>query len=260
MMKINLFQIDAFTSKRFGGNPAAVCPLENWLDDSLLQAIAAENNLSETAFFVHKDDHFELRWFTPVTEVDLCGHATLASSYVLFNELGYNQPVIHFNSKSGPLAVSRDGDLIVMDFPAFKAEPFEPPSGLIEGLGQEPGECYRTDDYLLIYDSEQLIRDITPDFHKLKSLDNRGIIVSAPGERVDFVSRFFAPNIGIDEDPVTGSAHSTLAPFWAGRLGKNELQARQISRRGGEIFCEVQGKRVKIKGRAVKYLSGTISI
>lgn len=259
-MKINLFQIDAFTSKLFGGNPAAVCPLENWLDDSILQAIAAENNLSETAFFVHKDDHFELRWFTPVTEVDLCGHATLASSYVLFNELGYNRSAILFKSKSGPLTVTRQNDYIVMDFPAFKAESFDPPAGLIEGLGQKPQACFRTDDYLLIYPSEQIVSSLNPDFHKLKSLDNRGIIVSAEGEQVDFVSRFFAPNVGIDEDPVTGSAHSTLAPFWAERLGKSKLHARQISQRGGEILCEVKGERVSIKGRAVKYLSGTIVI
>ena len=258
-MKIRLFQVDAFTRHVFGGNPAAVCPLEQWLDDEVLQAIAAENNLSETAFFVPAGDHFALRWFTPVQEVDLCGHATLASAFVVLSYLQAERDEVTFSSQSGLLTVSRDGDRLRMDFPAWEAKPCAAPAALLAGLGQPPVEVRRTRDYLAIYASEREVRELCPDMQKLITLD-ASVIVTAPGAGVDFVSRFFAPKAGIPEDPVTGSAHCTLVPYWAARLGKTALHARQLSRRGGELFCEQHGDRVWIAGHAAAYLEGTVEI
>jgi len=258
-VKIRLFQIDAFTDRRFAGNPAAVCPLEEWLDDPVMQAIAAENNLSETAFFVPAGDQFALRWFTPVREIDLCGHATLASAFVVLRYLQPERDVVTFSSQSGPLTVSRDGDRLRMDFPAWEAKECAAPAALLAGLGQPPAELRRTRDYLAIYASEREIRELRPDMQRLITLD-ASVIVTAPGDSVDFVSRFFAPQAGIPEDPVTGSAHCTLVPYWARRLGKAALHARQLSRRGGELFCEQHGDRVWIAGQAVTYLDGMIEV
>ena len=260
-MKLRLYQVDAFARRLFEGNPAAVCPLEAWLDDAVLQAIAAENNLSETAFFVPQAAGFGLRWFTPGAEVDLCGHATLASAYVLFECLGFAGPEITFETRSGTLSVARheDGQLL-MDFPAAVPKPCDAPAVLLEGLGRSPSEVLAADDYVVVFDSEAEIRDLAPDFRKLGRLDRRAVCVTAPGEAYDFVSRFFAPNVGIDEDPVTGSAHCQLTPYWAQRLGRNRLRARQISRRGGDVLCELRGDRVLLTGHAVLYMEGTIRI
>tara|TARA_B100000315_G_scaffold106964_1_gene98163 strand:- start:29752 stop:30687 length:936 start_codon:yes stop_codon:yes gene_type:complete len=259
-MKISLFQIDAFANKVFWGNPAAVCPLEKWIDDSLMQAIAAENNLSETAFFVKSNNHYELRWFTPATEVDLCGHATLAAAFVLFNELRISAKEIVFHTKSGPITVGQQGELLEMDFPMKLPIVCDVPDDLIKGLGKKPTVVLSSEDYLAVFDSEKEVRNIKPDFERLKRLALRGVIVTSPGERADFVSRFFAPKLGIDEDPVTGSAHCSLAPYWERRLGKNKLHAMQLSSRGGELYCEVLDERVLISGKAVKFLQSEICI
>lgn len=259
-MKIRLFQVDAFTEILFKGNPAAVCPLDCWLEEPLLQAIAAENNLSETAFLVKRDTHYELRWFTPKAEVDLCGHATLASAYVIFN---YHEPsldTVHFQTKSGLLSVARQDDLLAMTFPARPGAPCEAPAVLVEALGVRPVECFISRDYLAVFDSEETIKTIAPAMDQLATLDCLGVIISAPGTRSDFVSRFFAPKVGIPEDPVTGSAHCTLIPYWAERLGKQKLHALQLSVRGGELFCEHLGDKVTIAGRAVVYLEGFIRL
>jgi len=258
-MKIKQYQVDAFATRAFEGNPAAVCPLESWLDDGLLQAIAEENNLSETAFFVPSEIGFDLRWFTPVKEVDLCGHATLATAHVLFEHLGHAGPVIAFETRSGVLTVRRKGDLLEMNFPACWPKPCEAPEILVKGLGQPPLEVLAADDYLAVYDSEAIIHAITPDFALLAQLDLRGVIVTAPGTDADFVSRFFAPRLGVPEDPVTGSAHCTLAPYWAGRLGKQRLSARQISKRGGGLSCELKGDRVLLSGAAVTVMQTEIT-
>ena len=259
-MRIPIYQIDAFTSKLFSGNPAAVVPLDDWLDDKTMLAIAAENNLAETAFFVRGADGFDLRWFTPKIEVDLCGHATLASAWVIFNELGYGYDEVRFETQSGTLVVQRDGDLLSMDFPSWMPEVAPAPDGLIEALGVEPVEVLKSRDYMAIYGSESEIRSISPDFGKLVKVDTLGVCVTSEGDSADFVSRFFAPRVGIPEDPVTGSTHSELTPYWAGKLGKTKMSAMQLSERGGELFCEHQGDRVKIAGRAVKYMSGEIEI
>lgn len=259
-MQVPIYQIDAFSSRRFGGNPAAVCPLDKWPDDETLQAVAAENNLSETAFLVPHGDGYHLRWFTPKLEVALCGHATLASAFVVFEHLKPGSTSVRFESKSGPLFVRRNDDRLAMDFPAQPAVACEPPQALVEGLGSMPHEVYRAADYLAVYDSENDVRAIKPDFRLLETLELRGVIVTAPGDEVDFVSRFFAPAAGIDEDPVTGSAHCTLTPYWSARLEKSQLHARQVSPRGGELWCEDRGDRVTIAGEAVEYLSGTITI
>ncbi len=259
-MKIPLYQIDAFTSHLFRGNPAAVCPLDQWLDDEILQAIAAENNLSETAFFVEQDGSYALRWFTPECEVDLCGHATLASAFVLMEYLIPNAKEIQFLSKSGPLKVKRDGELLALDFPARAPVICQPSDSLVRALGGQPLEILSAMDYLVVYSLEDQVRALKPDMELLRSVDRRGVIVTAPGHASDFVSRFFAPGAGIPEDPVTGSAHCTLTPYWAERLGKNKLHALQVSQRGGELFCELRGERVQIAGRAVPYLQGTISL
>jgi len=259
-MKIPIYQVDAFTSKVFGGNPAAVCPLEYWLEDELMQKIAAENNLAETAYFVKKENYYELRWFTPETEVDLCGHATLASSHVIFNLLKNETEKITFQTKSGKLEVTRRGDLLVMNFPSRKPMPTKIPDDVAEALGKEPKEALQSRDLLLLYESEEDVLSLQPNFNLLAKIDCFGYIATAKGNEADFVSRFFAPTQGINEDPVTGSAHSTLIPFWAERLGKNELLAHQISKRGGELFCKLLGDRVEIAGNSVLYLTGTIDI
>jgi PhzF family phenazine biosynthesis protein len=260
-VKIPLFQVDAFTSRVFSGNPAAVCPLEDWLDDARLQAIAAENNLSETAFFVPKCEGYELRWFTPAAEVDLCGHATLAAAHVLFTRLGHSGDAITFETRrSGRLTVRRRDGLLEMDFPAWSLEPAEAPDALVRGLGAPPIEVWASDDWLCVYETEEEVRAIRPDPGALASLHRRGVISTAPGADCDFASRCFFPSYGIPEDPVTGSAHCALTPYWSKRLGKKALHARQVSARGGELFCEDRGDRVAIAGRAAPYLEGTITI
>ena len=259
-MRLRQFQVDAFASRPFEGNPAAVCQLEQWLPDHLLQAIAEENNLSETAFFTPAERGFRLRWFTPVAEVDFCGHATLASAHVLFDALDYKDDVIVFHTHSGELSVARDGDLYAMNFPAQPPKPCSPLMALVEGLGAEPSEVLAAADYVAVFESEAFVQSLAPDFARLRELDLRGVIATAPGLKTDFVSRFFAPKLGIDEDPVTGSAHCELTPYWSARLGKSVLQARQISRRGGDVTCEMAGDRVVLKGHAVTFSVGEIRI
>lgn len=261
-MKIPIYQVDAFTSEVFSGNPAAVCLLDRWLDDKILQAIAFENNLSETAFLVPNAQGFDLRWFTPVTEVSLCGHATLASAFVLFNCRNWPEECIRFQTRrSGELVVTRRGDLFEMDFPAIAAHILSPPAGLTDALGVTPQETLGSaEDLVVVLDSEKTVREVQPDLLALARIACRGIIFTARGDRCDFVSRFFAPRLGIPEDPVTGSSHSVLAPYWAGKLGKNDLHAFQVSKRGGELFCTHAGERVKISGQAALYMEGTIII
>jgi len=258
-MKIPIYQVDAFADKPFTGNPAAVCPLNEWPEDIILQNIAAENNLSETAFFVKSGDEFQLRWFTPVLEIDLCGHATLASAHVLFNHLGYDSETIHFNSLSGILKVTREGSLLSLDFPSWEPVTIEPPKELILGLGSTPQSVLKTRDYLAVFETESEIRNLDPDFHLLSTMDVLGIIATAPGDSFDFVSRFFAPNAGVNEDPVTGSAHASLTPYWSKTLNKLKLSARQISARGGNLQCEQKGDRVIIAGKAVTYMQGELT-
>ena len=260
MYRIKQFQVDTFATRPFAGNPAAICPLASWPDDALLQAIAEENNLSETAFFVPSAKGFRLRWFTPGMEVDLCGHATLAAAHVLFDVLGYANPSITFETRSGELIVRRKSNLLIMDFPARPAIACSAPEVLAEALGRRPIEVLSADDYLAVFDNEEAVRGINPDYGLLGRLDLRGVIVTAPGSDVDFVSRFFAPKFGISEDPVTGSAHCTLAPYWSDRLGKDVLAARQVSRRGGDILCEVKGSRVLLSGSAVTVMVATITL
>jgi len=258
-MGIPIYQVDAFTSHLFAGNPAAVCPLEQWLTDQRMQQIAEENNLSETAFFVPKGEGYDLRWFTPTTEVDLCGHATLATAHVLFHHEQVQEDTLHFYTRSGTLTVSRQGQQYMMDFPVDILEPALAPAVLVEALQVTPKEVQiGREDYLVIVDTEAEVRALQPDFRKLKSVNSRGVIVSAPGEEVDFVSRCFFPNYGVDEDPVTGSAHTTLTPYWAERLNKQELSARQLSRRGGALSCTMLGERVAIAGAAVTYMVGEV--
>lgn len=258
-MKLKQYQIDAFTSLPFHGNPAAVCPLETWLDDSLLQAIAQENNLSETAFFVPIQTGFELRWFTPIAEVNLCGHATLATAYVIFEILEYAKPCIHFETRSGSLTVEKNGDFLSMNFPAIIAKPCFAHDLLIKGLGQLPIEILAADDYVAVFENEAAIHTLTPDLALLKQLDLRGVIITAPGDKVDFVSRFFAPKLGIPEDPVTGSAHCELMPYWSHKLGKSKLQAKQVSLRGGDLYCELKGDRVTLSGCACLFMQAEIT-
>jgi PhzF family phenazine biosynthesis protein len=262
MEKLTLYQIDAFAEKVFTGNPAAVVVLRKWLSDETMQQIAMENNLSETAFLVPEEDHFSIRYFTPVAEVALCGHATLASSFALFQLDAYQGKQLVFRTtQRGDLFVSRRDDLYLLDFPADRVKSCEAPEGLIESMNLSPVEIYRgTTDYMLVYPSEQDILNLSPNFESLKKVDARGIIVSAKGENCDFVSRFFAPSLEINEDPVTGSAHTCLIPFWSQRLGKKELHARQLSKRGGNIYCENKDSRVIIGGKACHYLTGTIFI
>ena len=259
-MRIPIYQIDAFTKEQFKGNPAAVCPLAAWIKDDLMQDIAAENNLSETAFFVKKDHEYELRWFTPKGEVDLCGHATLASAYVIFIYLDKKIMKVIFHTKSGMLEVSREGSLLTMIFPSREGEKCEAPEALIKGLGKRPKEVYQSRDYMAVFETEQEIMNLDLNMDELKKLDGLGVIVTAKGNEVDFVSRFFAPKVGIDEDPVTGAAHCTLVPYWKRVLGKNEFVALQLSERGGKLFCADLGEMVKISGEATSYLEGHINV
>lgn len=259
-MQLDIYQVDAFASRPFEGNPAAVCPLREWLPDELMQSIAMENNLSETAFFVPGDDGFAIRWFTPVAEVDLCGHATLASAWVLFHRLGHRSDTVRFTSRSGPLKASRAGDLLELDFPSQPPRPCPAPGGLAEALGAEPRECLEFVDLLAVYDDPQQVLEAAPDMAALSALDYRGIIMTAPSDEQDFVSRFFGPAVGVPEDPVTGSAHTKLTPYWARRLGKQKLRARQVSARGGDLLCTLQGGRVLIAGGAVLFMQGTLEL
>ena len=259
-MRIPIYQVDAFTDRLFKGNPAAVCPLENWLDDKVMQNIAAENNLSETAFYVKKGNGFEIRWFTPRLEINLAGHPTLATAHVIYNHLGYEGDELTFFSKGGELKVKKDNDLFQLDFPAANIKKVSPPEALIRGLGATPKEVFMERDYMAVFNKEKEIRALKPDFPVLAELDILGIMATAEGDHSDFVSRFFAPRAGINEDPVTGSAHTLLIPFWAKQLNKKTLYARQISDRGGELFCEYHGERVFIGGRAITYLTGEIEV
>jgi predicted PhzF superfamily epimerase YddE/YHI9 len=258
-MKIPFFVADAFASRPFHGNPAAVCPLAKWLSAATMQNIAAENNLSETAFLVPRDDDYELRWFTPALEIDLCGHATLASAFILFSELGFRGDAIRFHSRSGILSVAREGEILTLDFPSRPPALCNAPETLSVGLGAKPFEVLKARDYLAIFATEGQVRSLRPDFAALGTLDGK-VIVTAPGSDCDFVSRFFAPTAGVNEDPVTGSSHCTLIPYWSERLGKTSLFARQVSQRGGELFCRFAGERVLIGGKAVLYSRGHIAI
>jgi len=259
-MEITLYQIDAFASKLFEGNPAAVCPLDAWLTDEIMQSIAAENNLSETAFFVPKGNGYHIRWFTPVSEVDLCGHATLASAYVLFNILGYKKDKIEFDSNSGILAVTKANEWLVMDFPAQPPVSCDIPKEIIKAFDRAPIECLKSEDFIVVFEREIDIESANPDFEQLKKLGLRGVIITAKSTRYDFVARFFAPNYGIPEDPVTGSAYTQLAPYWASKIGSKRFSVKQVSPRGGELTCEVVDDRVLISGKAIKYLEGKIKI
>ncbi len=259
-MRIRLIQVDAFTEKTFGGNPAAVCPLEHWLPDVLLQSIATENNLSETAYFVPNGGDYQLRWFTPVAEIDLAGHPTLATAWVMINTLGVKRDKLVFHTKIGDtLTVTREGDRLAMDFPARPPAP-RAIGDVAAALGAKPAEVLAARDGFAVFAHEQDVRGLKPNMDKVAALDCMGLIATAPGKDCDFVSRFFAPKHNIPEDPVTGSAHSTLIPYWAKRLGKNELFARQISVRGGEIWCRHRGERVTIAGKCAPYLDGWIEV
>jgi PhzF family phenazine biosynthesis protein len=260
VVRIPIYQIDAFASRLFAGNPAAVCPLQEWLTDQQLQSIAAENNLSETAFFVPHGEGYQLRWFTPAVEVDLCGHATLASAFVILNYLEPTASAVRFETRSGQLEVRRDADLLAMDFPARPPVRCPIPADLVEALGAAPLELWEARDYLAVYQTEEQVRALAPDMRTLAAVGHFAAIVTAPGSDADFVSRFFAPAVGVPEDPVTGSAHCTLLPYWAERLGKTQLHARQVSARGGELWCELRSDRVSIAGRAVLYLEGTLHL
>lgn len=258
-MKIPLYVVDAFTRRVFGGNPAAVCPLDEWPDDATMQRIAMENNLSETAFFAREGDGFGLRWFTPTVEVDLCGHATLASAHVIFNHLDSSKESATFETRSGALVARRDGERIALDFPSRPARAADAPEDLLAALNLRPREVLRSSvDYLVVYESEDEVRALRPDMARLVRVEAQGLIATAPGRDSDCASRYFAPRAGIPEDPVTGAAHCTLAPFWAARLGRAEIHARQVSARGGEVFCEDRGERVRLAGHAARYSEGFI--
>ncbi len=260
MNKLTLYQVDAFAQAPFSGNPAAVCPLKSWLSDDVMQAIAMENNLSETAFFVESNGVYHIRWFTPTVEVDLCGHATLASAYVLFEALGFAGEVITFQSKSGELKVSQDGDKFVLNFPQQTPISCAIPEPIQKVFGSHVTACLKHEDYLVILDDEAAVKAANPDMQMLKKLDLRGVIITAQAKDYDFVSRFFTPNYGIDEDPVTGSSFTQLIPYWAEVLGKNKLTAKQVSQRGGEVWCELADDRVYIAGQVVKYLEGFVEL
>lgn len=261
-MKIPIYQVDAFTDQVFGGNPAAICPLESWLPTETMQKIAMENSVAETAFFIPLDHGFHIRWFTPEFEMDLCGHATLAAAHVLIRHLDYKNPVIKFQSNSGELSVTGNNGLLTLDFPTRMPKPAEAPQIILEGIKEKPLEVLKARDYVLVYEDEDMIRRISPNVGLLNqiNIDPGGIIVTAPGKDADFVSRFFTPQASIFEDPVTGSAHCSLIPFWAERLGKNELTALQISPRVGKLFCNNAGERVLMSGNAITYLEGFITI
>jgi len=258
--EIPLYQVDAFTEAVFAGNPAAVCPLEAWLPDDLLQAIASENNLSETAYFVPEGDGYRLRWFTPAAEVDLCGHATLATAHVISSILDPEATELRFQTRSGLLTVQRSGEGYSMDFPAIKGETSPQAAAVAEALGVQPKEVFQAMDIMAVLETESDVLALQPDFTRLAALETRGVIVTAPGDVVDFVSRFFAPRHDIPEDPVTGSAHSMLTPYWAERLGKSKMAARQVSARGGELSVEDRGERVVIGGQAALFMVGQITV
>ncbi len=262
-LEIPIYQVDAFTAELFRGNPAAVCPLDKWLPEGTMQAIAAENALSETAFLVPYREGFEIRWFTPVVEVDLCGHATLASAYVVLQELHAgsqgNSEVVFHSPRTGKLRVERDGDYLALDFPAYPPRPCDADPEVDASLGAAPREIFAAEELLAVYEREEDVAALAPDMAAL-ARTGKNVIATAPGSDVDFVSRFFGPAVGIPEDPVTGSAHCTLTPYWAQKLGKRELVARQISARGGELRCVDRDDRVTIAGRAVCYLRGAISV
>ena len=259
-MQIPYFQVDAFTSRQFSGNPAGVCLLQDWLPHNLLQQIAMENNLSETAFLVALAHGWDLRWFTPATEVDLCGHATLAAAFVIYSFLGYAGSEVRFQSRSGPLSVGRESDLLLLDFPRRPGAATSTPEILLLGLGQRPQEVYKARDYMAVFSTEDEVAGLQPDMLQLAKVDALGVIATAPGKKCDFISRFFAPRAGVPEDPVTGSAHCTLIPYWSKRLGKPKLHGLQISKRGGELFCEDRGERVLIGGQAVLHQRGEIEV
>jgi len=258
---MKIYQVDAFTEKVFSGNPAAIVPLDEWLDPHILQEIAVENNLSETAFFVKNEDgSYRIRWFTPETEVDLCGHATLASAHVLYEFLNFNGEKVVFESNSGQLSVQKENNLYWMDFPSNPPKPVPVPKLLPEAIGVIPIYTGINTDLLVLLQDEETVRSVRPDLLILKKMEVRGTIITAPGKDVDFVSRFFAPAVGVPEDPVTGSAHTVLTPFWSKRLKKEKLKARQVSKRGGDLTCIQKGDRVEIGGHAVTYMTGDISI
>lgn len=259
-MKLPIFQIDAFAEDLFKGNSAAVCPLDAWLPDEVLQNIALENNLSETAFFVKAGGEYHIRWFTPVVEVDLCGHASLAAAYVIFEISGLKNDEIVFQSRSGELKIKKKGTMIELNFPKSEIYRCQTPMEITQAFGNKPIEVWRSNDYLAVYEDEEALVSLSPDFSLLSQLECRGIIATSRGRETDFVSRFFAPRFGINEDPVTGSAHCELMPYWSARLGRNVLSAAQLSKRGGKLQCELAGDRVLIAGNAVKYLEGTITI
>lgn len=259
-MKLPLYQVDAFTGRVFGGNPAAVVLLDAWLDDVTMQAIAGENNLAETAFVIPGAEKSLLRWFTPALEVDLCGHATLATAHVLFDGIFADRGLLRFETKSGTLSVSRRDGLLWLDFPSRPGKPTDVTPGLVEALGVTPVEVLQSRDLMVVLESQDAVSGFAPDFAAIERLDAFALIVTAPGREVDFVSRFFAPRAGIPEDPVTGSAHCTLIPYWAHRLGKERLSALQLSQRGGTLTCELQGDRVLIGGQSVEYLRGEIRV
>ncbi len=259
-MELTLYQVDAFAAAPFEGNPAAVCPLTNWLDDELMQRIAMENNLSETAFFVPTDLGYHIRWFTPLHEVDLCGHATLASAHVLFKHLGYAAEQIVFDSRSGLLRVKQSGDGLEMDFPTQPPTPCATPQAIVDAFADTPVECLAAQDYLVVFADEASVTRAQPDMTQLKRLDLRGVAITAKSTQYDFVTRFFAPKYGIDEDPVTGSAFTQLIPFWMERLGRSRMIAKQVSQRGGVVICEALGDRVKIAGSAITYLIGKVDL
>lgn len=260
-MTYPIYTVDAFTDHVFGGNPAAVCPLTAWLPTATMQQLANENNLSETAFFVQRPDgDYDIRWFTPELEIDLAGHPTLATAYVLFHELGYSQDTIRFHSKSGLLTVTKNGDLMEMNFPARMPVACEIPAHLLEGFSIQPKQVLRSRDYFLIYESQEEIEKVIPDFVQLNQVETLGIIITAKGNSADFVSRFFVPNSVIGEDPVTGSAHATLIPYWAKTLDKTAMKAEQLSKRRGDLWCGIQGDRVTIAGKAVLYMKGAYQI
>lgn len=261
-MQLDLYQVDAFTDKVFGGNPAAVCPLKQWLPDATLQKIALENNLSETAFFIPEGDNFHLRWFTPTTEIDLCGHATLASAYCLFEKLGFKKDIIYFNSRSGTLSVQKVQTGYTLNFPIWKSSTLYTPSEIESIIGLKVLEVYQSTKTFAVVENESDIKNFTPDIAKIKTLTKtKGLVITAKGTaETDFVSRLFAPQIGIDEDPVTGAIHCFLTPYWASILNKTKMQAKQHSARGGDLFCELKDDRVEITGNAVLYMQGKIYI
>jgi PhzF family phenazine biosynthesis protein len=259
-MRLPIYQIDAFSSRVFGGNPAAIVPLESWLPEETMQAIAAENNLAETAFFVREGAHYGLRWFTPTVEVDLCGHATLASAHLLFAQLAHDGGQVDFMTRSGKLTVTRQDDLLALELPARPPEPCARPAGLDKALGQAPVTVLGARDYFCVYERESDVRALAPSMEQVAALDRFAVIVTAPGDSCDFVSRFFAPGAGVPEDPVTGSAHCTLVPFWSKRLNKRKLTARQISARGGELKVDLDGDRVRLGGQAVTVLRAELLV